>query len=123
MNDVESTVKLAEEFQAIGISAIAVHGRKIHERPQHANDAGGIRAVSERLTIPVISNGGSRDIEKYEDILKFKNSCGSSSVMIARAAEWNVSIFRKEGIHVKIECVENVLKMCLFSKTEGNEIF
>lgn len=56
-----------------------------------------IKAVSERLKIPVIANGGSRDIEKYEDILKFRNECGTSSVMIARAAEWNVSIFRKEG--------------------------
>lgn len=57
-----------------------------------------IRAVAERLTIPVIANGGSRDIEKYEDILKFRNECGASSVMIARAAEWNVSIFRPEGM-------------------------
>ena len=56
-----------------------------------------IRSVSERLTIPVIANGGSKDIEKYEDILKFRNASGASSVMIARAAEWNVSIFRKEG--------------------------
>lgn len=59
--------------------------------------ADAIRAVAERLTIPVIANGGSRDVEKYEDILKFRNECQTSSVMIARAAEWNVSIFRKEG--------------------------
>lgn len=61
---------------------------------------GAIKAVSERLTIPVIANGGSRDIEKFEDILKFRKECGASSVMIARAAEWNVSIFRKEGIQI-----------------------
>lgn len=54
--------------------------------------------MAERLTIPVIANGGSRDIEKYGDILKFRNECGTSSVMIARVAEWNVSIFREEGI-------------------------
>lgn len=54
--------------------------------------------MSDRLTIPVIANGGSRDIENYADILKFRNECGTSSVMVARAAEWNVSIFRKEGI-------------------------
>lgn len=56
-----------------------------------------IKRISEKLTIPVIANGGSRDIENYEDILKFRAECGTSSVMIARAAEWNVSIFRKEG--------------------------
>lgn len=56
-----------------------------------------IRRISQQLTIPVIANGGSRDIENYGDILKFREECGTSSVMIARAAEWNVSIFRKEG--------------------------
>lgn len=56
-----------------------------------------IRKIAERLRIPVIANGGSRDIETYKDILKFRNDCGTTSVMIARAAEWNVSIFRKEG--------------------------
>lgn len=38
MNDVDDTIKLAEEFQATGISAIGVHGRKINERPQHFNN-------------------------------------------------------------------------------------
>lgn len=45
----------------------------------------------------MIANGGSRDIEKRVDILKFRDLCGTSSVMVARAAEWNVTIFRKEG--------------------------
>lgn len=38
MNDIDDTIKLAEEFQATGISAIGVHGRKINERPQHFNN-------------------------------------------------------------------------------------
>lgn len=42
LNDIDDTVKLAEEFQSTGISAIAVHGRKIHERPQHLNNAGNL---------------------------------------------------------------------------------
>lgn len=74
---------------------------------------GAIKAVCERLTIPVIANGGSRDIEKYEDILKFRKECGSSSVMIARAAEWNVSIFRKEGIRFHHMNVQQLLAMIL----------
>lgn len=53
--------------------------------------------MAEHLKIPVIANGGSRDIENYKDVLKFRGECGTTSVMIARAAEWNVSIFRKEG--------------------------
>lgn len=56
-----------------------------------------IRKIAEHLTIPVIANGGSRDIDNYNDIMKFRHECGTTSVMIARAAEWNVSVFRKEG--------------------------
>lgn len=44
------------------------------------------------------SSGGSNYIKSYEDIEKFKNDCGVSSVMIARAAMWNCSIFRKQGM-------------------------
>ena len=56
-----------------------------------------IKKVAESLKIPVIANGGSKEIEKFQDILKFKELTGASSVMVARAAEWNVSIFRKRG--------------------------
>lgn len=67
-----------------------------------------IRKIAKHLKIPVIANGGSRDIEKYNDIIKFRNECGTTSVMIARAAEWNVSIFRKEGMlrkKINFNCV------------------
>lgn len=68
------------------------------------------------MTIPVIANGGSKDIEKYEDILKFRNECGTSSVMIARAAEWNVSIFRREGIRIyQVKLKKKLLAMLLIS--------
>lgn len=76
-----------------------------------------IRVVSEQLTIPVIANGGSRDIEKYEDILKFRNECGTSSVMIARAAEWNVSIFRKEGNQILHRIISVVYLIPSLAKT------
>jgi tRNA-dihydrouridine synthase 2 len=46
----------------------------------------------------VIANGGSNEIKTYEDIAAFKASCGVSSVMLARVAMWNCSIFRPEGM-------------------------
>lgn len=57
-----------------------------------------IRKIVENVNIPVIANGGSRDMEKFSDILNFRQMTGASSVMVARAAQWNVSIFRKRGI-------------------------
>lgn len=98
LNNLDETIALAKEFEALGIAAIAVHGRKKNERPQHAVNTEAIRRVAESISIPVIANGGSREIERYADIAKFKELCGASSVMIARAAEWNVTIFRPEGI-------------------------
>lgn len=45
-----------------------------------------------------MNSGASGDIEKYEDIEKFRTETGASSVMVARAAEHNPSIFREEGL-------------------------
>lgn len=95
--DCEETVKFCKGLASSGIVALAVHGRTKEERPQHNNRNAYIKAVASALTIPVIANGGSKEIECYEDIDKFRRETGCSSVMLARAAEWNCSIFRKEG--------------------------
>nr|CAH7716916.1 unnamed protein product [Callosobruchus chinensis] len=108
--DVEETVKLAKQLESTGISALAVHGRTIAERPQHPNRCETIKKVAEALAIPVIANGGSREIENYKDILQFKAQCGASSVMIARTAQGNCSIFRQEGLVDLEEVIMNYLK-------------
>lgn len=97
LNEIDETIKLVKEFEATGISAIAVHGRKKHERPQHPVNTEAIRKIVENVQIPVIANGGSREMEKFNDILKFRELTGASSVMVARASQWNVSIFRRAG--------------------------
>ena len=56
-----------------------------------------VRAVADALRIPVFANGGSLDMQTYEDVLAFRDAAGCSSVMVARAAQHNLSIFRKEG--------------------------
>lgn len=96
-----------------GISAIAVHGRTIDERPQHPNRNKTISNVAKHLSIPVIANGGSKDIEKYKDIAKFKEETGCTSVMIARAAQWNCSIFRREGLLPMEDIIKAYLKYAI----------
>lgn len=98
LSTLEETLKLCDILVSSGIAAIAVHGRTVNERPQHQNKVDILKKIADHLSIPVIANGGSRDIEKRSDILKFKEITGCSSVMIARSAEWNCSIFRKEGL-------------------------
>ena len=61
----------------------------------------------------VCYSGGSKEIEKYEDIDKFRKAAGCSSVMLARAAEWNVSIFRPSGLIPIDDVVERYLRICV----------
>ncbi|XP_025829450.1 tRNA-dihydrouridine(20) synthase [NAD(P)+]-like [Agrilus planipennis] len=98
LENIDDTLRLVQDLASTGISALGVHGRTISERPQHQNRNETIRMIAENLTIPVIANGGSREIESYKDIFKFKEECGSSSVMVARVAQGNCSIFRKQGM-------------------------
>lgn len=108
----DDTLELVNSFVATGISAIGVHGRTRIERPRHPVHTDVIRAIAKEIKIPVIANGGSREILKNSDIEKFKRQCGSSSVMIARAAQWNVSIFRKDGLLPIDDIIESYLKLC-----------
>lgn len=46
----------------------------------------------------LLCSGGSLDFVKtFDDIEKFRVATGASSVMLARAAMWNPSIFRQQG--------------------------
>ncbi|KAM6253034.1 tRNA-dihydrouridine(20) synthase [NAD(P)+]-like isoform 2-T2 [Porphyrio hochstetteri] len=108
---VEDTVNLVKRIEKTGIAAIAVHGRKKEERPQHPVHCDVIKAISEAVSIPVIANGGSHDfIKEYTDIETFQKATAASSVMIARAAMWNPSIFRKEGLFPLKEVMQDYIK-------------
>lgn len=56
-----------------------------------------INCFSSILTVD-FSSGGSNNIDRYEDILKFKEVTKCSSIMVARAAQFNASIFRKNKL-------------------------
>ncbi|KFO63123.1 tRNA-dihydrouridine(20) synthase [NAD(P)+]-like, partial [Corvus brachyrhynchos] len=125
---VEDTVNLVKRIEKTGIAAIAVHGRKSlvlsfffffscllerkkEERPQHPVHCDVIKAISEAVSIPVIANGGSHDfIKEYADIETFQKATAASSVMIARAAMWNPSIFRKEGFCPLKDVMQDYIK-------------
>ena len=69
------------------------------QRQQHMNDVDAIKRISDHAKIPIIANGGSSnnrnsETNTHEGITQFWRQSGASSVMIARGAEWNPSIFR-----------------------------
>ncbi|XP_027891097.1 tRNA-dihydrouridine(20) synthase [NAD(P)+]-like isoform X1 [Xiphophorus couchianus] len=119
----EETVSLVQRIEKTGVAAVAVHGRFKDERPTHPIHCDYIQAVAQAVSIPVIAKnirdntrllhapigtfaplllsvacGGSLDLVKTNsDIEKFRKATGASSVMLARAAMWNPSVFCNQG--------------------------
>lgn len=58
-------------------------------------------------------------MKSFEDIKKFQDECGTSSVMVARAAQENVSIFRQEGEINPKQLLLFSLKIKLFQKFDS----
>ncbi|GAB2279244.1 hypothetical protein Dimus_013892, partial [Dionaea muscipula] len=90
----QDTVELARRIEKTGVSAIAVHGRRIPDKPRDPAKWDEIAEVVVALSIPVIANG---DVFSYEDFQRLKLATGASSVMVARGALWNASIFSAQG--------------------------
>ncbi|XP_023003697.1 tRNA-dihydrouridine(20) synthase [NAD(P)+]-like isoform X2 [Cucurbita maxima] len=90
----DDTVELARRIETTGVSALAVHGRRVADRPRDPAKWSEIADVVAALSVPVIANG---DIFEYEDFHHIKVATGASSVMVARGALWNASIFSEDG--------------------------
>ncbi|XP_051548360.1 tRNA-dihydrouridine(20) synthase [NAD(P)+]-like isoform X2 [Myxocyprinus asiaticus] len=107
----EDTLNLVKRIEKTGVAAIAVHGRMKEERPRHPLHCDYIQAVAQSVSIPVIANGGSVDLVKtFDDIENFRVTTGASSVMLARAAMWNPSIFRQQGALSTDKVMEEYIK-------------
>uniref|UniRef100_A0A6F9DC03 tRNA-dihydrouridine(20) synthase [NAD(P)+]-like n=1 Tax=Phallusia mammillata TaxID=59560 RepID=A0A6F9DC03_9ASCI len=112
--ELKDTIKLVQMIESTGVVALAVHGRRKEERPRHTVRVDEIRAITEAVSIPVIANGGSEDcIQSYSDIEKFRSATGASSVMIARSAQLNCSVFRKEGLLPMEQVIKDYLKIAV----------
>uniref|UniRef100_A0A8C4GU60 Dihydrouridine synthase 2 n=1 Tax=Dicentrarchus labrax TaxID=13489 RepID=A0A8C4GU60_DICLA len=110
----EETISLVQRIENTGVAAVAVHGRLKDERPRHPVHCDYIRAVARAVSIPVIANGGSLDLVKTNaDIEVFRKAAGASSVMLARAAMWNVSVFSSRGPLPVESVMEEYLKYAI----------
>ncbi|XP_062100969.1 uncharacterized protein LOC133806885 [Humulus lupulus] len=90
----QDTVELARRIEKTGVSALAVHGRKVADRPRDPAKWTEIADVVSSVSIPVIANG---DVFEYDDFQRIKAVTGASSVMVARGAIWNASMFSPHG--------------------------
>lgn len=110
MPTIEETIGLVKLIEMTGVKAIAVHGRMREERPSHANHNDVVAAVAKSVSIPIIANGGSSDMNCYTDVEQFRLKSGTTSVMVARAAMWNPSIFSQKGTEPLDDVIRNYLK-------------
>jgi tRNA-dihydrouridine synthase 2 len=94
LENIEDTVNLVRSIEQTGVNAIAVHARYVPQRSREKAHLSLLPTLKQAIHIPLIANG---DCFTYEDIDKVKQQSGcnnnNNSVMIARGAIWNPSIF------------------------------
>ncbi len=87
-----NAVEIAHIAEECGASAIAVHGRTRSQYYSGKADWEVIKAVKERINIPVIGNGDVIDGQSAADMFEYT---GCDAVMVARAARGNPWIFNR----------------------------
>lgn len=93
-------VELVRRIESMGVSALALHARHIEDRPRHRALPEKVRLVASTLkSIPLIYNGDACFTRGADEELEhIRATTGAASIMCARGAMWNASIFRPAGI-------------------------
>lgn len=95
-DDLEATLSLVRRLAATGIRALTVHARTSVERPRHPARWEYFPLIAEAIApLPLIANGDFLDHDRVH--VSGRQIRGVSSWMLARGAQWNVSVFRREG--------------------------
>lgn len=107
LDTMEETIDFVKTMESTGIAAITVHARYVPQRPRESAHLEKLQQIVKSVSIPVIANG---DCFTMEDVEMVKQKTGCSSVMIARGAMWNPSIFGKTKNQMKMLPLYDVAK-------------
>ncbi|CAN0330889.1 unnamed protein product [Ectocarpus sp. 12 AP-2014] len=104
------TVEFARRMEKAGACALSVHVRKVGDTPASKARWEELRPVVDAVNIPVIANG---DVYTRADMAGIKALSGCSSVMLARPALLNCSIFKPDGHVLPLkEVIQQYLREC-----------
>ncbi|EGD74073.1 tRNA-dihydrouridine synthase [Salpingoeca rosetta] len=117
----EATMSFMKRMQSTGIAAIGLHGRLREQRPREPVQLDAMTAAIGDMHIPVIANGGSLDFKNYSEAHAWMEKTGCDSLMIARAAQNNLSVFRKEGTLPQVDVAREYMLLALqYDNAVGN---
>ena len=111
------SIELCRRLEKLSINALTIHARYKEDRPYNKARINLIKPIFSSLSIPCIYNG---DIYKYSDIIKCKKLTECDGVMIARGAQWNVSIFDKKN---KLQSLDKIINEYIKISEKYNNIF
>ena len=126
LSSVDKTLDLLRLIESTGVSAVSIHGRTSSQRRSEPNQNDVLRAIcsTRAVSIPIIANGISAIVTCYEDIHKWNEYLCSSSVMLARVAQRNPSIFRKSGMIPSLEMARRYLMYAIdYDNPYGNTLY
>ncbi|KYQ90885.1 tRNA-dihydrouridine synthase 2-like protein [Tieghemostelium lacteum] len=96
LEDDQKTIDLLKVIESCGVKAIGVHTRTIPERPRDSAHWDRLKNILENasFSVPIIANGS---IFKHDDMERVKTETKASSIMVARGAIKNPSMFRNHS--------------------------
>ena len=94
LDDPHKTLQLARLIWDTGVAALAVHVRRIPDRPRFWSQWDQYKLLREHrpLSQPLILNG---DVFRPEDITRAFDLTSADALMLARGAMWNPALFRR----------------------------
>eukprot|EP00127_Corallochytrium_limacisporum_P003769 Clim_evm101s152 gene=Clim_evmTU101s152 len=123
---VEETRDFVARLYHAGASAVAIHGRFVHERPRQAAHPDLIVPIAEALKdlgCTVLCNGNGPSITNRSTAVAFQEECGAEGVLIARAAQWDPSVFRADGKTVNdVTLAQEYLKLAVMYDEELDNV-
>ena len=92
LDSAHDTLQLARAIQETGVAALAVHGRRRNDRPRWWAQWDQVALLRQQLgsELPLLPNG---DIFLPEHMRGAREATGCDSLMLARGAMWNASLF------------------------------